>query len=199
MTFLGLHGHGSLKTQLVAAWDVFALTNVVVACIVFSVRDPYEVRRSVGEQDHSRTLLFAVIVVAAVASLFAVLALLASSKTLPPGELAGYIVLSVAAIVLSWLLVHTLFCLHYAHVYYTGAHKFERDETTGGLIFPGHGSPDYLDFAYFSFVIGMTCQVSDVQISSKAMRRLAMVHGLISFAFNTAILALFVNIIAGLI
>ena len=104
-----------------------------------------------------------------------------------------------AAIALSWMLVHTLFALRYAHFYYHDAHKVEREHVSGGLMFPGKGSPDYLDFAYFSFVIGMTCQVSDVQISSRKMRHLAMVHGLISFAFNTAILAMFVNIVASLI
>jgi uncharacterized membrane protein len=124
---------------------------------------------------------------------------LGSAKNLPPGNFTTHALLSVAAIVLSWVLVHTLFTLRYAHFYYIDALKVERDSIEGGLIFPEDKSPDYLDFAYFAFVIGMTCQVSDVQISSKAMRRLATVHGLIAFAFNTAILALFVNIIAGLI
>lgn len=162
-------------------------------------RDPYEIRRNAGIQDASQTFLFVVVVSAATISLFAVFVLLGRAKELPPTSFAIHAVLSVAAIVLSWLLVHTLFTLRYAHLYYIDAHKLERKAIKGGLIFPDDSSPDYLDFAYFSFVIGMTCQVSDVQVSSKAIRRLATIHGVISFAFNTAILALFVNIIAGLI
>jgi uncharacterized membrane protein len=199
LAFFGLHGSGTLGTQLVGAWDVFALTIVVLAWFVFSTEDPYEVRRNAGLQDGSQIFLFIVVVSAATVSLFAVFILLGPSKNLSPGSFAEHVTLSVAAILLSWTLVHTLFGLRYAHIYYIDAHKFERDEIEGGLVFPGDDSPDYLDFAYFSFVIGMTCQVSDVQISSKKMRRLAILHGVISFVFNTAILAMFVNIVAGLI
>lgn len=115
----------------------------------------------------------------------------------PPGLSSTWPLVS--AIALSWTLVHTLFSIHYARLYYIEAPLKERDAIEGGLVFPGDDSPDYLDFAYFSFVIGMTSQVSDVQISSKTMRRMATVHGLISFAFNTAILAMFVNIVASVI
>jgi len=139
------------------------------------------------------------VITAATASLLAVGLLLGSAKDLPPTALAEHIALSVSAVVISWLLVHTVFTLRYAHFYFYDARDVERREVAGGLIFPGKGSPCYMDFAYFSFVIGMTCQVSDVQISSTKIRRLALLHGLISFAFNTAILAMFVNIIAGLV
>jgi len=199
VAFVGLHGTGTLGTQLVGAWDVFAFIVLILAWFVLSTKDPYEVRRNASLQDASQTFLFTVVVSAATVSLFAVFILLGSSKNLSHGDFAAHVTLSVAAIVLSWLLVHTLFGLRYAHIYYIDAHKFERDEIEGGLVFPGDDNPDYLDFAYFSFVIGMTCQVSDVQVSSKTMRRLATVHGLISFMFNTAILAMFVNIVASLI
>jgi uncharacterized membrane protein len=170
-----------------------------VTWIGMSTRDPYEVRRTARLQDASRTFLFVVVVTAATASLFAVFILLGSVKNLPPGSFAAHVALSVGAIGLSWTLVHTLFCIRYAHFYYLEAHTVDRKNIEGGLIFPSDDQPDYSDFAYFSFVIGMTCQVSDVQIAAKEMRRLALVHGLISFAFNTAILAMFVNIVAGLI
>ncbi len=199
LAFVGLHGTGTLSTQLVGAWDVFAFVYVVLAWIVLSTKDPYEVRRNASLQDASQTFLFTVVISAATISLFAVFILLGSSKNLAGGSFAAHVTLSVAAIVLSWALVHTLFSIRYAHFYYIDAHKFERDDIEGGLDFPGKESPDYLDFAYFSFVVGMTCQVSDVQVSSKKMRRLTLVHGLISFLFNTAILAMFVNIVAGLI
>jgi uncharacterized membrane protein len=199
LTFLGLHGRVTFPTQLVVAWDMFALTLLALAWVVISTKDPYEARRNARLQDASATFLFGLVISAATASLVAVGLLLVSAKNLSPTGLAAHIALSVTAVVLSWTLVHTLFALRYAHLYFWDARKVERHAISGGLIFPGQGTPDYFDFAYFSFVIGMTCQVSDVQVSSSKMRRLALVHGVISFAFNTAILAMFVNIIAGLV
>jgi uncharacterized membrane protein len=178
---------------------MFTLTILALAWVVISTKDPYEARRNARLQDASATFLFVLVISAATASLATVGVLLASAKNLPPAGLAGHIALSVTAVVLSWLLVHTLFALRYAHLYFRDARNVERHAVSGGLTFPGKDSLDYADFAYFSFVIGMTCQVSDVQVSSSQMRRLALVHGLISFAFNTAILAMFVNIIAGLV
>jgi uncharacterized membrane protein len=97
----------------------------------------------------------------------------------------------------SWLMTHTTFAFRYAHEYYQidpGAAGI-----AGGLEFPGEKRPDYLDFMYFSLVLGMTFQVSDVQITARKFRRLAAVHGLLSFLFNTIILALTVNLAAGLL
>jgi uncharacterized membrane protein len=199
VALIALHGHASMATQVVICWSVFASACIALAWLVMSTQDPYEVRRGVSIQDASQTFLFSVVISAATVSLFAVFFILGSTKNLPAAKSAEYITLSIGAIVLSWALVHTLFSLRYAHLYYFDAHKLERDKIEGGLIFPGDENPDYFDFAYFSFVIGMTCQVSDVNISSKRIRRLVIVHGLISFAFNTAILAMIVNIIASLI
>jgi len=197
--FAIMHGRFSLPAQLVVAWDIFALTDVVLAWIVISTKDPYEVRRNARLQDSSATFLFSLIVTAATASLLAVGVLLGSAKDLGPTQLAAHVALSLSAVALSWTLVHTIFALRYAHFYFWDAREVERHKIDGGLAFPGECVPDYMDFAYFSFVIGMTCQVSDVQITSSKMRRLALIHGVISFAFNTAILAMFVNIIAGLV
>ena len=199
IAFAVMHGRYSLPTQFVVAWDAFALTLVVLAWLVITTKDPYEARRNARLQDSSATFLFTLIVTAATASLLAVGLLLGSAKGVAPTELAAHVALSVSAVVISWTLVHTIYALRYAHFYFWDAREVERHKIEGGLAFPGECGPDYMDFAYFSFVIGMTCQVSDVQISSQRMRRLALVHGLISFAFNTAILAMFVNIIAGLV
>jgi len=194
---LGMHGHVAWTTEFVAAWDTFALTTLVLAWVAMTTKDPYEVRRKARLQDGSQTFLFMVVVSAAAACFLAVLLMLGPARSMSPERLVVPFSLAIAAVVLSWLLVHTLFTLRYAHLFYIEARKKHRDDIEGGLVFPGKGNPDYLDFAYFSFVIGMTCQVSDVQISSKGLRRLALVHGLISFAFNTAILAMMVNIVAG--
>jgi uncharacterized membrane protein len=199
VVFIAVHGHVTLATEAVLGWNVFATSTIVLAWIVMSTKDPYDVRRGASIQDASQTFLFTVVISAATISLFAVFVLLGSTKGLSPTNSAEHIALSVSAIALSWTLVHTLFSLRYAHLYYFDAHKLDRDKIQGGLLFPEDNNPDYLDFAYFSFVIGMTCQVSDVNIASKRIRRVAIIHGLISFAFNTAILAMIVNIIAGLI
>lgn len=197
--FFGIYGRLTIPTQLVLTWDAFALTMLALAWTVICTKDPYEARRNARLQDASSTFLFVLVISAATASLFAVGLLLAIAKKLSHTELAAYIVLALTAVFFSWMLVHTIFTLRYAHIYFHDARKVERENIAGDIIFPGKHSPDYLDFAYFSFVIGMTCQVSDVEIAAPKVRRLALVHGLISFAFNTAILAIFVNIIAGLV
>jgi uncharacterized membrane protein len=104
--------------------------------------------------------------------------------------------LSIATIVSSWLLVHTIFAQHYAHSYYREDRTLDECKADG-LDFPGEIEPDYWDFLYFSFVIGMTSQVSDVNVTSRQIRRLSLIHGILSFFFNTTILAMAINIVAG--
>jgi uncharacterized membrane protein len=105
-------------------------------------------------------------------------------------------VLAGLTLLLSWLFTHTLFAVHYAHAFYTD----QAADCPPGLMFPGkQEDPDYWDFLYFSFVIGMTSQTSDVQVSSRPWRRLALAHGLLSFLFNAVVLALCINLLAGLL
>jgi len=106
-------------------------------------------------------------------------------------------VLGGLAVAASWTLTHTTFSFRYAHLFYGDADADPGDD--GGLAFPGEPAPDYWDFLYFSFVIGMTCQVSDVQVTSHRIRRLALAHGVLSFLFNTIILALAVNLLASMV
>ena len=108
------------------------------------------------------------------------------------------LILVAVTLFVSWLMTHTTFAFRYAHEYYADR-PGRRRISTGGLEFPSEKRPDYLDFMYFSLVLGMTFQVSDVQITARKFRRLAAVHGLLSFLFNTIILALTVNIAAGLL
>jgi uncharacterized membrane protein len=194
-----LHGHVRTPLLLVLTWEAFALTSLVLAWFIISTKDPYEARRNARLQDASATILFVLVICAATASLLAVGLVLHDVKNLGSSALLGRVLVSATAVLISWTFVHSIFALRYAHLYFANAHEAERHATAGGLIFPGKNVPCYTDFAYFSFVIGMTCQVSDVQVSSSEMRRLALVHGLISFLFNTAILAMFVNIVAGLV
>ncbi|HWB58783.1 MAG TPA: DUF1345 domain-containing protein, partial [Chthoniobacteraceae bacterium] len=158
--------------------------------------NPRDARKSARLQDTSYTVIFVFAIISACASLLALGILLGSSaKDLSGGRLTEHILLSVATVVCSWTLVHTVFALRYAHAYYIRS----GNPHGSGLDFPGEKAPDYLDFAYFSFIIGMTFQVSDVQITSRSIRRLALIHSVVSFAFNMVILALTVNIISGLL
>ena len=110
------------------------------------------------------------------------------------------LVLSVVTVVASWLFLHTVLALHYAHQYYWPKRQPSHpDAHHGGLEFPGGESPDYMDFLYFSFVLGATSQTSDVAITGKQIRRLAMLHGTLAFAFNTLLLALTINVAASLL
>ena len=130
-------------------------------------------------------------------SLLAVILVLREHKALQ--KTAGlHLFMAALAVIEAWFLIHTVFTLHYGHVFYRSEQEADVAGTGGGLIFPGWHPPDYQDFAYFSFVVGMTCQVSDVNVTSRSMRRLALLHGLLAFAFNTVILALSINIISGL-
>jgi uncharacterized membrane protein len=131
----------------------------------------------------------------AVASLAAVVAELGAAPAAPGGSSWTEVALATVTILLSWIFMHTMFALHYAHEFYGEG----RDTKVGGLQFPGTDEPDYWDFLYFSLVIAMTSQVSDVQISSRSIRRLGTIHGVIAFFFNLTILALTVNMVSNLV
>ncbi|WP_213289512.1 DUF1345 domain-containing protein [Bradyrhizobium sp. sGM-13] len=179
-----------LATRLIVGWDVFAALYLVLAYIMMLRCDVGHIRRSAVLQDDGRFLILLVTAFGALASLGAIAFELGASNGNPAG-----LILATATIALSWALVHTAFALHYAHDFYRG-------KRPGGLQFPSgdpHEDADYWDFVYFSFVIGMTAQVSDVGITDKVIRRTATVHGIISFVFNTALLALMVNIAASAI
>ncbi len=174
-----------LATRLVIAWDVFAALYLVLAYIMMMRCDTSHIRRSAVMQDDGRFLLLLLTALGAFASLAAIVFELGASKGNPAG-----LTLAIVTIALSWAIVHTAFSLHYAHEFY-------RNKKPGGLQFPSgdtHVEADYWDFVYFSFVIGMTAQVSDVGITDRIIRRTATVHGIISFVFNTALIALMVNI-----
>jgi len=148
-----------------------------------------EIRERAAGQDEGRFGILTMTTAAAVASLAAIVAEIG-----PRNQEKGwsYLALAGATILLSWTFIHSIFALHYAHEFY--------DVDGGGLAFPGgDAEPDYWDFVYFSFVIGMTSQVSDVGVTAKNIRRTVTAHGILAFLFNTTLLALTVNIAASLI
>jgi len=199
ITFLLTLDQFKLSVQLILIWNGFALTAIVLAWLKILFADACTTVRTAKLQDTGRTAIFIFVISAAVASLFAVLFLLGSAKELHGKALTVHVLAAASTVVCSWCLIHTIFALHYAYAYYQ---KFEANpdsEGGEGLQFPGEEPPEFLDFAYFSFVIGMTFQVSDVQITSNRIRALALVHGMVSFLFSAAILALAINLTSGLI
>jgi uncharacterized membrane protein len=192
-------GRVSHEVQLVLVWDGFALTAIVLAWIRILTSEALTVVRAAKLQDTNRVTIFLFVVAAAVASLFAVASLLAKAKEFHGPVFRDHVLLAVATVGCSWVLMHTIFTLHYAHSYYRRNDLDPQSETGSGLQFPGDEQPDFLDFAYFSFVVGMTFQVSDVQISSRQIRRFVLVHGFLSFVFSTVILALAINLASGLL
>ena len=196
----GLRGRVQPSTQSIATWDVFALCVLGLAWLTIITTPPEKLRARAQRQDVSHIVIFVFVVVAACAGLFAVgFLFLNKSVAAQSPHFFVHLLMSLVAIICSWALVHTVFGLRYAHTYYgdpdgpTGPKPH-----AGGLEFPGDREPDYMDFAYFSFVIGMTFQVSDVVITSRDFRKLVLVHGMLSFGFNTVILALTINTVSAL-
>lgn len=184
-------------TRGIASWDAAAGIYLLLAWITMAGADAQITRSSTAKGQSSRAILLLVLGAASV-SVAALAFMYKSGHGLPAWKKALHFALSFLALAFSWLLVHTRFAFHYAHRYYAGG-RGARATETGGLAFPGQREPDYLDFAYFSFVIGMTSQVSDIAVTSRTMRRLALAHGVLSFGFNVAVLALSVNLLAGMI
>lgn len=193
-------GRFSGPIHFMVTWLAYAATSLTLSGLTIFNIHPAEISREAHDQDSSRTLVFAFALLASLASLFAILILLKSTSSGDKEQMTGQILLSLASVVSSWVLVHTIFTFRYAHFFYCDIDKDAdgKNPKPGGLQFPEEDKPDYLDFCYFSFVIGMTFQVSDVQITSKRIRRLALMHGLLSFGFNTIIVALSINVVAGL-
>ena len=177
-------------TRLLVGWDVFVAIYLVLVYVMILRSTHATIRRMAALQDDGRFVIPLLVALGAFASLAAIVYELGNANH-KPTEL----IFATATVALSWAAVHTGFALHYAHEFYRG-------KKPGGLQFPSgdeHEDADYWDFVYFSFVIGMTAQVSDVGITARTIRRTATVHGIISFVFTTALLALMVNIAASAI
>jgi uncharacterized membrane protein len=187
----------SLPVTLLAGWDGFVLCYLVLGWLLIARTDETQTRLRAQRYDPAGYVLFLLIVVAASASFVAIGFIASGISELPFWQRGTRLTLSVTALFLSWLLIHTLFAFHYAKLYYylpTGQAEHHR-----GLKFPDDDEPDYLDFAYYAFVVGMTSQVSDVAVLSRPMRRLTLIHAILSFVYNIAILAMSINIIGGVI
>lgn len=180
-------------TRILIGWDVFmAVYLALVFGMMFRSGSQKHIRRNAALQDDGSFIILMVAALGALASIAAIVFELGEGH-----HKAWELTLAIVTTALSWAAVHTVFSLHYAHQFYRGP-------KAGGLAFPSDDDdekepPDYWDFVYFSFVIGMTAQVSDVGITNKMIRRTATAHGIVSFIFNTALVALMVNLAASAI
>lgn len=180
-----------LSTKMLIGWDVGVALYLVLVFAMMARSDVHRIRRRALMQDEGAIAILVFTAGAALASLGAILVELG----VPPGtpRAPDQLIIATVTIALSWAFIHALFALHYAHEFY------DDDDSEGGLTFPGKEEPDYWDFLYFSLVIGMTSQVSDVAVTSKSIRSTVAAHGVVSFFFNVTLLALMVNIAASAI
>ncbi|HZZ31889.1 MAG TPA: DUF1345 domain-containing protein [Phenylobacterium sp.] len=187
-----------LSTRLVLGWDALSVTFLGTMLWAVVRHGPSEIRVQAALDDEGRGVILGLVLIASAASVWAVGVELTLAKDAHVSLLkAIHIVLAFLTVVASWLMVQMIFALHYAHEYY-GVDEDDGARDAEGIEFPGHEAPDYWDFLYFSTVIGVACATADANITSKGLRQLAMIHGLVAFTFNTIIVALTINLTAGL-
>ena len=193
--FIVLPSMFAASTRALITWDIGAGLYLALAWILMGRASVDHMRWRARLQDDGATVVLVLTVAAAIASIAAIVLELSGLRADPPARQGLHVGLVAVTFLASWLLVHTSFALHYAHAYYVAIDK----EHKGPLEFPRQDTPVYMDFLYFSMIIGMTSQTADVAIASTRMRRLVMAHGMIAFVFNTTLLALTINIAASLL
>jgi uncharacterized membrane protein len=186
----------STTTRAILAWDIGVLVFLLLAAQLFVTESPDQMPAAAEAQQEGEWTIFWITLAVVIVSFVAVSSEFAAIKGAAGEQRVWRVTLVAVTLFLSWLVTHVTFALRYAHEFY--ARDFGGPDVDRGLEFPRETEPDYLDFLYFALVLGMTFQVSDVQITSRKLRRVAALHGLLSFLFNTVIIALTVNIAAGL-
>jgi len=195
-----LTGRVPAAFRFILIWNGFTFAILVLLWITILTARSNEVKRIAAMQDTTRWITFIFVLVASFVSLFTVILVLRTLGNKETGY-AYHVGFSILSVILSWNLIHTVFAVRYTHLYYNllTEEKNTVKDLKGGLIFPTDTTPDYLELVYFSYTIGMTFQVSDIQITSRRIRHLALFHAALSFTYNTVILALGITIISGLI
>ncbi len=181
------------STILLASWNGSISLYLLHVWKLMRSADHSQMQQQAKKQDESKWVIMLIVLLAITMSLVAILVQLSQ---LPSGhyEKLGHVALALLTIISAWLFMHTVFALHYAHDFYMA---LSRNEENGGLEFPGTEHPTYPDFLYFSYIIGTSAQTADVSITNKHMRLLNLFHAVLSFGFNTTILAICINVAAG--
>ena len=187
-----------LVPRILAGWNAGGWLYLLLVAIKMARAEIEGIKRQSTLERESRLVVLVVVIFGSIFTILALFAQLMAIKGEHGIDRTLSVSLSVSTIFLSWLLIHTVFALYYAHEFHAEGHGGARGQG-GGLKFPDDSTPDYLDFLYFSFVVGTTAQTSDVDVCSRAMRRVVMLHGILSFFFNTAVIALAVNLAAQLV
>lgn len=184
-------------TDVVVGWDVLCAGFMLSVTAALLGHGPDDIRARAEREDEGRGLILGLVLIAATASIAAIAAELSLAKAVHGWLRIGHVALAFGTVAASWLMVQLVFALHYAHEYYD-----ENPQGGGGdmkgLDFPGGVVPDYWDFVHFAVVIGVACATADVDFTSRALRRIGTVHSLVAFFFNTMIVALTINLLAGL-
>ena len=186
---------GNLVPRILAGWNAGGWLYLLLVAIKMGRAEIEGIKREAGIERESRIVVLVVVIFGSIFTMLALFDQLMAIKSEHGMDRTLSISLSVSTIFLSWLLIHTVFALYYAHEFHAEGHAGSRGQG-GGLKFPDDSTPDYLDFLYFSFVVGTTAQTSDVDVCSRDLRRVVMLHGILSFFFNTAVIALAVNLAA---
>lgn len=190
----GLRG----STSAIFGWDATCLVFAVAVMRMMGNKTPAQIRAQAASQDQGQGVILALVTVAAAVSVWAIGLELSQAKGDHGLEKGLRVTLAFGTVAASWLMVHLIFALHYAHEYYAPDAELGGDKVVGGLGFPGGEAPDYWDFVHFSTVIGVASQTADVTFTSKTLRRIGTIHGIVAFTFNTVVLALTINLLAGL-
>ena len=190
-----------LPTRLLIAWNLGTWTYLASAFLMIARSTTGNIRRQAVMGDEGRWVVLAAALMATTAAFGGIFAELVVVKEMQGWEKAAHLCLAGATVLSAWTFTHVMFAQHYAHEYFIerASEKSLPEEYRGGLNFPGVGPVDYFDFVYFSFIIGVASQTADIEICSPPMRRVSLVHSLVSFFFNTTILALMINIASGLV
>jgi uncharacterized membrane protein len=186
------------STRASIAWDIGCIVFIAAVLASFGGGDPAYIRAHAAAQDEGRGLILTLVLITATASLATVGFELSLAKGDAGLVKAAHVALAFCTVSLSWFVVQLIFALHYAHEYYLDPDEDPATAQQGGLAFPGKQLPDYWDFLHFSVVIGVASQTADIAFTARPMRRIGTVHSLIAFSFNTLILALSINLLAGL-
>jgi len=182
-------------TRLIVAWNAMAWLYLILASLMIKSTSHVQMKLRAKKQNEGKYVVLTMVVIAAIVSLGAIVLELGIVKEISGFIRSAHIALTILTILSSWAFTQTMFALHYAHDFYSAIDKGKE----GGLSFPNQKLPDYMDFLYFSCVIGTSGQTADVSFTSQSMRKIGLIHSVLAFFFNTSLVALMINIASGLI